>query len=176
MLRGQLLSDSWFSATDFPKTPWKDAGLVTLQHAVRRKWNQHTTEVKMQTKKVVRRQLPMTAAYAFTDMGLPSTGPDNTLCHGRHSNTTQGRAVAVQRSTFNLCMALSRSSGRDTIRILRDFDDELFLQAYLAPVLDKDDRLEAMDSVTKAWWTEMTTARGAVMPESVQSSQDDVDM
>jgi hypothetical protein len=71
------------------------------------------------TRTVRRRQFPMTAAYAFTDY------------------RSQGQTipyVIVDIATpptsgldlFNLYVALSRSSGRSSIWLLRDFDDELF--------------------------------------------------
>lgn len=90
---------------------------------------------KMQTKKIVRRQLPMTAAYAFTDYQAQG----QTIPYVTVDIKTPPRGGL---SLFNLYVALSRSSGRATIRLLRDFDDELVLQAHPAPVLDEDDRLE----------------------------------
>jgi hypothetical protein len=44
-------------------------------------------------------------------------------------------------SLFNLYVTLSRSSGREMICLLRDFDDQLFTQAH-DPMLLADDRLE----------------------------------
>ncbi|KAJ7130996.1 hypothetical protein C8R44DRAFT_698999 [Mycena epipterygia] len=62
-------------------------------------------------------------------------------------------------SLFNLYVALSRSSGRETIRLLRDFDDELFMKSHDPMLLAEDDRLEALNEQTKRWWEEMQ-ARG----------------
>ncbi|KAF9482840.1 hypothetical protein BDN70DRAFT_800717, partial [Pholiota conissans] len=42
---------------------------------------------------------------------------------------------------FNLYVALSRSAGRKTIRLLRDFDDDLFKAAHDPQLLQEDDRL-----------------------------------
>ena len=67
----------------------------------------------------------MTAAYAFTDYW------------------SQGQtilAVLVDIATppsgglmlFNLYVALSRSSGRSTLRLLRDFDDKLYRNRQMA--------------------------------------------
>jgi hypothetical protein len=54
-------------------------------------------------------------------------------------------------SLFNLYVALSRSSGRDTIRLLRDFDDDMFRKFHDPALLQKIERLEKMDSKTEAW-------------------------
>ncbi|THG92702.1 hypothetical protein EW026_g8293 [Hermanssonia centrifuga] len=115
----------------------------------------HTMRIKLDTRAgksitrtVHRRQFPITPAYAFTDyrsqgQTLPyvivdiASPPTGTL------------------SLFNLYVALSRSSGRDTIRILRDFDDKLFRQSHEPELLIEDERLEALDRVTKQWWQQM---------------------
>jgi ATP-dependent exoDNAse (exonuclease V) alpha subunit len=52
-------------------------------------------------------------------------------------------------SHFNLYVALSRSSGRNTIRILRDFDEKLFAQSLDPDLLTDDERLEGLDAETK---------------------------
>ncbi|KAF9471634.1 hypothetical protein BDN70DRAFT_869107 [Pholiota conissans] len=53
---------------------------------------------------------------------------------------------------FNLYVALSRSTGRKTIQLLRDFDDELFKTAHDPQLLQEDDRLERLNSITKEWY------------------------
>ncbi|KAJ7867675.1 hypothetical protein B0H14DRAFT_2730641, partial [Mycena olivaceomarginata] len=58
-------------------------------------------------------------------------------------------------SLFNLYVALSRSSGHESIRLLRDFNDELFMQAHDPRLLEEDDRLESLSSQTQQWWKEM---------------------
>ncbi|KAJ7791199.1 hypothetical protein B0H14DRAFT_2367909 [Mycena olivaceomarginata] len=50
-----------------------------------------------------------TIPYVLVDIVLPPTG---------------------KLSLFNLYVALSRSSGQETICLLRDFDDQLFMQAH----------------------------------------------
>jgi len=90
----------------------------------------------------------MTGAYAFTDY---------------HA---QGQTIpyvvidiasppSARLSLFNLYIALSRSSGRNTIRLLRDFDDDMFLQGHEPELIEEDDRLEQLDEITGKWWTEM---------------------
>lgn len=56
---------------------------------------------------------------------------------------------------FNLYVVLSRSSGRETIQLLRDFDDDLFKKSHDPTLLAEDDRLEQRDKITKAWWQQM---------------------
>jgi ATP-dependent exoDNAse (exonuclease V) alpha subunit len=91
---------------------------------------------------VVQWQYPMTGAYAFTDY------------------RSQGQTipyVLVDIATpafgsldlFNLYVALSRSSGRGTIRLLRDFNEEIFKQRHSAELLQEDDRLEWLNEQTK---------------------------
>ncbi|KAF9781548.1 PIF1-like helicase-domain-containing protein [Thelephora terrestris] len=58
-------------------------------------------------------------------------------------------------SLFNLYVALSRSSGRDTIRLLRDFDDSTFLQGHVPELLEEDERLGGLDVMTREWWAKM---------------------
>ena len=100
------------------------------------------------TRTVRRWQFPMTAAYCFTDyrsqgQTIPyvivdiATPPTGTL------------------SLFNLYVALSRSSGQSSIRLLRDFDDELFQKSHDIALMQEDDQLERQDRITKAWWKEM---------------------
>ena len=103
---------------------------------------------------VKRRQYPLTAAYAFTDyqaqgqtipfvlvdIATPPTGGFN---------------------LFNRYVALSRSSGRETIRLLRDFDDSLFEKQHDAALLQEDQRLEKLDRETHTWY-EKVIERGSI--------------
>jgi hypothetical protein len=56
---------------------------------------------------------------------------------------------------FNLYVLLSRSSGRNAIRLLRDFEDKIFLQVHEPELTDQDERQEQMDVATKQWWDKM---------------------
>ena len=101
---------------------------------------------------VKRRQFPVTPAYAFTDyraqgqtipyvivdIATPPTGGLN---------------------LFNLYVALSRSSGRSSIRLLRDFDSKVFQAAHSADLLAEDDRLKALDAETQKQWETMGRGR-----------------
>ena len=104
--------------------------------------------VRGKSRTVTRTQFPITAAYAFTDyraqgQTIPYVVVDIA------TPPTSGLSL------FNLYVALSRSSGRDTIRLLRDFDDVTFLQAHVPELVEEDERLEEMDLVTKRWWAKM---------------------
>lgn len=103
---------------------------------------------KYSTHTVRHRQFPMTPAYCFTDyrsqgQTIPkvvidiTTPPTGTL------------------SLFNLYVALSRSSGQSSIRLLRDFDNELFQKSHDTALMQEDDRLERQDRITKVGWKEM---------------------
>ena len=101
------------------------------------------------TKTVTRYQYPITAAYCFTDY--------------RSQGQTIPRVIidiasppSGKLSLFNLYVALSRSSGRETIRLLREFDDEIFLEAHETELVLEDERLDNLDGKTKLWWTEMS--------------------
>ena len=103
------------------------------------KWIQRT---------VRRKQYPITSAYAFTDyrsqgQTLPYVLVDIALPPSGTLNF------------FNLYVALSRSSGRGTIRLLRDFDSKLFIQWHDPSLMMEDDRLEELNSLTLQWWRQM---------------------
>lgn len=83
------------------------------------------------TRRVKRLRYPMTCAYAFTDGGL---------------------------NLFNLYVALSRSSGRETIRLLRDFDEKMFLTCHSIDLLAEDDRLALLDEQNKHRWYRLRPA------------------
>ena len=86
---------------------------------------------------VRRRQFPITAAYAFTD--YRSQG--QTISYALVDIAPPPRGTL---SLFNLYVALSRSSGRYTIRLLRDFDDDMFRKSHDPALLQEDERLEKM--------------------------------
>jgi hypothetical protein len=103
------------------------------------------TQNKIITRTVTRRQFPMTAAYSFTDYrSQGQTLPFVIVDIGRTPTGTL--------TLFNLYVALSRSSGRSTIRLLRDFDQNIFLKAHSPTLISEDDRLERLNTHTKNWW------------------------
>jgi len=86
-----------------------------------------------------------TAAYAFTD--YRSQG-QTILYVIVDIASPPSRGLSL----FNLYVALSRSSGRETIRLLRDFDDELFTKKHDSALIREDERLEALDFETRRWY------------------------
>ena len=100
---------------------------------------------------VQRRQLPLTAAYAFTD--YRSQGQTILYVLVDIASPPSGSL-----SLFNLYVALSRSSGRETIRLLRDFDDELFMKQHDQALIREDGRLEALDIETRKWYEKVVLA------------------
>ena len=97
---------------------------------------------------VRRRQYPVPAAYSFTD--YRSQGQTIPYVIVDIAKPPSGTLT-----WFNLYVALSRSSGRDTIRLLRDFDERLFLQSHDLDLMDEDDRLEELNQLTLQWWRKM---------------------
>lgn len=93
-------------------------------------------------KTITRRQLAITASYAFTD--YRSQG--QTI---EYAIVDIGRTPTGKLSPFSAYVALSRSRGRSTIRLLRDFDDGLFTNHPSEDLREEDARLEDLDSETK---------------------------
>ncbi|KIM63522.1 hypothetical protein SCLCIDRAFT_117201, partial [Scleroderma citrinum Foug A] len=80
-----------------------------------------------------------TIPYVIVDIATPPTGSLN---------------------LFNLYVMLSRSSGRSSIRVLRDFDSKVFQAAHSADLLAEDDRLKApLDAETQKQWETMGQGR-----------------
>jgi hypothetical protein len=109
----------------------------------------HSRRSQFTRKTVKRLQLPITGAYAFTDyrsqgQTIPrvivdiATPPDS------------GRCLSL----FNVYVALSRSAGRQSIRLLRDFDEKTFLQPQDPELLEEDKRITSLNSDTENWWHE----------------------
>jgi hypothetical protein len=111
---------------------------------------------KIVQRTVRRRQFPMTAAYTFTD--YRSQGQTIPYVIVDIASPPSGTL-----SLFNLYVALSRSSGRSTIRLLRDFDDNLFKKPHDMALMVEDDRLDKLDKLTKVWWERM----GHVQPTNL---------
>ena len=55
----------------------------------------------------------------------------------------------------NIYVALSRSTGRNHIRILRGFDDDAVLKPLDTALAAEDERPEQLDRDTSAWWAGM---------------------
>jgi len=57
---------------------------------------------------------------------------------------------------FNIYVALSRSSGRNSIRILRDFDEHVLFKPLPEALIREDERLRSLDKQTERWWAALT--------------------
>lgn len=97
---------------------------------------------------VKRLQYPLTLAYAFTDYRAQGQTIIPVIID---IATPPGGALNL----FNIYVALSRSSSRDTVRLLRGFDEAVFLQGHSAELMMEDDRLEGLNSTTQEWWKKM---------------------
>jgi hypothetical protein len=53
---------------------------------------------------------------------------------------------------FNIYVALSRGTGRDNIRLLRDFDEKLLQQHPCEYLRLEDERLSQLNETTKQLW------------------------
>lgn len=101
---------------------------------------------------VWRSQYPITAAYTFTD-------------YRSQGQTLPYVIVNIARpptgglTLFNLYVALSRSLGRHTIRLLRDFDEHYFRQSHDMDLMEEDDRLEELNLLSLNWWQEIGRGR-----------------
>ncbi|KAG1902429.1 uncharacterized protein F5891DRAFT_1023908 [Suillus fuscotomentosus] len=92
--------------------------------------------------RITRRQLPVTPAYAFTDFKAQGQMIDHVL-------VDIGRTTCFRLSPFNAYVALSRSHGQECIRLLRDFDNDLFLQHPNEDLRIEDNRIERLAEETK---------------------------
>ena len=99
-------------------------------------------------KTVTRLQCPITAAYCFTD--YLSQGQTIPRVIVDIASPPSGKL-----SLFNLYVALSRSSGQETIRLLRDFDNDIFLEVHEPELTLEDERLDVLDNTTKLWWQKL---------------------
>lgn len=134
------------SRTRAAALPGLEEGVIPIQRISTK------TQIRIRGKSrtVTRTQFPITGAYSFTDyraqgQTIPYVVVDIA------SPPTSGLSL------FNLYVALSRSSGRGTIRLLRDFDDNMFLQAHVPELLEEDERLGELDVVTRGWWDKMSS-------------------
>jgi len=145
--------------TRMPALPGLEHGVVPIEpvkksfsisYVVERQGgDSHTMTTTKIQKTVQRQQFPITGAYAFTDyrsqgqtiktvivdLAKPPTGGDLSL--------------------FNVYVALSRSSGRETIRLLRNMEDSVLHQSIDDHLVSEDQRLQELDTLTKATWNEL---------------------
>ena len=65
---------------------------------------------------------------------------------------------------FNLYMALSWSYGRDSIHLLRDFDDNVFKATHDPILLEEDNQLDELDRRTSMSCAQIVEAREEMNP------------
>ncbi|KIK91190.1 hypothetical protein PAXRUDRAFT_150064 [Paxillus rubicundulus Ve08.2h10] len=91
--------------------------------------------------RISRRQLPLTVAYAFTNFCSQGQTIDHVLVNIR-------KTANFGLTPFNAYVALSRSRGRDTIHLLRDFDNALFTTHPSEDLREEDARLTRLAETT----------------------------
>ena len=96
---------------------------------------------KGKEKMITRRQFPLTAAYAFTDYRSQGQTINKVI-------VDIGAPPTGEPTPFNAYVALSRSQGRDSIRLLRPFDERLFTTHPNKHLWTEDERLNELDEET----------------------------
>ena len=95
------------------------------------------TSFPLHGKTVHRQQYALTPAYAFTDFKSQGQTIESVI-------VDLARPPSSFLSGFNAYVALSRSRGRDTIRLLRDFNDSLFTVHPNEQLRAEDERLDLL--------------------------------
>ena len=94
------------------------------------------------SRSITRRQFPITGAYAFTDYRAQGQTIRNVIVD---ISTPPFGALNL----FNLYVALSRGTGREGIRLLRDFDHKIFFSKPLpSELVIEDSRLQDLNRYT----------------------------
>jgi hypothetical protein len=96
-------------------------------------------------KTVTRTQLPLTTAHAFTDFRSQGQTIVPVI-------VDIGRPPTGKLTAFNAYVMLSRAKGRRWIRLLRDFDEQLFQQHPSEYLRMEDERLKILEGETTEWW------------------------
>ena len=91
--------------------------------------------------KVTRRIPALTAGYAFTDYKSQGQTIEYVI-------VDLGKPAHGELSGFNAYVALSRSRGRNTIQLLRDFRTDMFTTHPSEQLRDEDDRLNDLSTTT----------------------------
>ncbi|KIM66471.1 hypothetical protein SCLCIDRAFT_110575 [Scleroderma citrinum Foug A] len=99
---------------------------------------------------VTRQQLPVTPAYAFTDYHSQA----QTI---NHCIVDLATPPTGKLTPFNAYVALSRSRGRHSIRLLRDFDERLFTHHPSEHLCMEDEQINKLGHRMKRKWEEHAT-------------------
>ena len=94
---------------------------------------------------VTRYQLPLTLAYAFTDYRSQGQTLEPVI-------VDIGPPPFGHLTPFNIYVALSRGTGRDSIRLLQDFDETLLKHHPSEYLRLEDERLDTLNESTKKLW------------------------
>ena len=89
-----------------------------------------------------RRQFPLVGGYAFTDHKAQGQTIENVI-------VDIGPTKRFSVDAFAAYVALSRSRGRESIRLLRDFDDKIFTKHPSEHLRAEDFRLAELTRITK---------------------------
>ncbi|KAG8731578.1 hypothetical protein FRC11_003516 [Ceratobasidium sp. 423] len=100
------------------------------------------SEVTKGKRTVSRLQFPVTPAYAFTDYRSQGQIIPAVIVDIASPPTGNGLTLA------SLYVALSRSSGHAAIRLLRDFDENIFARPLDYDLMKEDERQEKLDKET----------------------------
>ncbi|RDB26275.1 ATP-dependent DNA helicase pfh1 [Hypsizygus marmoreus] len=123
----------------FPSIPGMESGILPVFPS---EGNFTLQAGNGQITKLKRRQLAITGAYAFTD--YKSQG--QTL---EYVIVDLGKPPGGCLSPFNAYVALSRSRGTNTIRLLRDFEETMFTRHPSEALELDDERLEGLQRLTR---------------------------
>ncbi|KAG8751959.1 hypothetical protein FRC12_012177 [Ceratobasidium sp. 428] len=109
---------------------------------------QSNGQAKLVRRHVKRVQFPIVPAYAFTDYRAQGQTLKSAIVDIAEPPT------GGKLSQPNLYVALSRCSGLDNIRILREFDRDVLRRPIDLDLVRDDERLERLNVLTKQWWDE----------------------
>jgi len=123
----------------FPGLP---PGIIPLTPSLAKFSKTERTGKKVRVK---RRQYAMTAGYAFTDYKSQGQTIEYVIID-------IGKPPTGSLSPFSVHVALLQSRGRDTIRLLRNFDSNLFQNHPSEELRRKMIRLEQLNEETKTEW------------------------
>jgi hypothetical protein len=107
------------------------------------KWVSQFPPEKKTPIRIHRRQYPLTPAYAFTDQKAQCQTLEPVIVDIGQVPGNFGI------SPFAVYVALSRGRGRESIRLLRDFEDSLLTRYPSEAPRVEDDRLNMLRRITK---------------------------
>ncbi|EAU83557.2 ATP-dependent DNA helicase PIF1 [Coprinopsis cinerea okayama7 len=118
-----------------------------------------------ESRDIKRTQFAITGAYAFTDYKSQGQTIEKTVVDIAPTPTGKGL------SPFNAYVALSRGRGRDSIRLLRPFQEELFTVHPSEELREEMQRLEMLDRITRQRF-EQRNSIGTSLDMDVQRNED----